>query len=342
MTVRSGGNGTVRKGVHLIALAALLVMLASFPVRAAAQTPPATTATAASSYCADPEEAAMLKLINEYRSQNGLPALTLSPTLGAAAKHHSESMAQFNYFDAGHDLRFEGPNQDQTVTWQENIANFGYPDNTTTSRAENLAAGYETAAETLAQWQTSPSHNKHLLSDKYQAIGIGRATNPDSDYTWYWTVTFGSLADAEAQPCDTADGSQTSPLPVTAIPIMGSGRNGSSTESAVAYDGDPLTAWYTTKARTPVNGYVWFDLGEVQALTTIQYLFSDPDGASAFEIQVSTDKDEWTSIASLSNPPVGVWQTLEWNGKTRYVRFFFTNPDKVKTLGYLAEVRFFA
>jgi hypothetical protein len=250
-------------------------------------------------------------------------------------------MATFNYFDASHDLHFEGDNQDATKSWQQNIADNGYPDNTHTSRAENLAAGYETAKETLAQWKNSPSHNEHMLSDKYQAIGIGLAYNPDSEYKWYWTVTFGSLVDAQAAPCD-ANGAGSGAATGTELTISGSGRNGSSTDSTVAHDGDPSTSWYTTKARTPNSGYVWFDLGEVKSLTSIQYLFSDTGSADQFEIQVSGDREEWRTIAELSDPPAKEWQTFDWSGETRYIRFYFSNPNGDKVLGYLAEVRVYS
>lgn len=330
-------------------LAAILIVLVALLVPANAFAAPGMSTGGwagggldASGYCADPEELAMLAELNAYRVENGAGELTLSVSLGAAAKHHSESMASFNYFDGSHDLHFEGRNQDETITWQENIANHGYPDNTHTSRAENLAAGFESAAETLEQWKNSPSHNDHLLSSKYQAIGIGRAFNPEAEYRWYWTVTFGSLLDAPAAACDETVAADGDTAPGSQLSILRSGRNGSSTESYVAFDGDQATAWYTTKARTPTSGYIWFDLGSVRTVSKIEYFFSRSGGADAFEIQVSNNREEWTTIADLSSPEAGEWETLEWSGETRYVRFSFSNPEQVDVLGYLAEVRFYA
>jgi hypothetical protein len=263
--------------------------------------------------------------------------------LSAAARHHAESMATYDYFDGSHDLHFEGEDDDETITWQENIANHGYPDNTHTSRAENLAAGFETAAETLAQWKGSPSHNAHLLSPKYQAVGVGRAFNPQSEYRWYWTVTFGSLVDETAPVCvESIAEDDGAPEPGEELPIIGSGRNGSSTDSGVAYDGDEATAWYTTKARTPTSGYVWFDLGSVQPVSKIEFLFTDARGADEFRVQVSADREVWETIAELGKPKADRWQTLEWGGETRYIRFYFSNPKDRGVLGFLAEVRIFA
>lgn len=313
------------------------VLAGALPPRLAA----ASFAVDADSYCVDAEEFALLELVNSYRQENGLQPLALSATLGAAAEHHSTSMATYNYFDGSHDLHFEGPNQDESTTWQQNIENHGYPDNTTTSRAEILAAGFESASETLAQWRNSPSHNQHVLSPKYQAIGIGRAYNADAEYGWYWTMTFGSLLDRPAEPCsNVATGS--APAPGTELTISRSGRNGSSTESAVAYDGDESTAWYTTKARTPVTGYVWFDLGEPRTISRIEFLFAQTGGADAVQIQVSDDREAWETVGELNSPSAGEWQSLEWAGSARYVRFWFTNPNGVPVLGYLAEVRVYA
>ena len=53
-------------------------------------------------FCADAEEVEFLRLINQYRAQNGRPQLALTQTLGDAAEHHSNSMADHNYFS--HDL----------------------------------------------------------------------------------------------------------------------------------------------------------------------------------------------------------------------------------------------
>lgn len=327
---------------RFIAIAALLAAFI-LPASTLATPPAAATAIApvttdASAYCADSAELDMLRLINAYRAEHGIAPLSLSVTLGAAAKHHSESMAEFNYFDASHDLHFEGENQDQTITWQENIQNYGYPDNTRTSRAENLAAGYESAAETLVQWQTSSSHDEQLLDPKYQVIGIGRAFNPESEYKWYWTVTFGSLLDSKALACDSSgDSDDTDKAELT---IVRGGRNGSSSDSSAAYDGDLATTWHTTKARTPASGYVWFDLGDIQTLSSIDYYFAIDGSADAFEIQVSSDREEWITVAELGNPPAGEWLTLTWSGQARYVRFLFDNPNGDDVLGYLAEVRF--
>src|SRR4051812_10459272 len=103
------GACTVRRGLQFVALAGLISLLTPFTVHAAPTTPATISSTShfAKTYCGDPEEMEMLRLINAYREDNGLGDLVLSPTLGAAAQHHSDSMSNFNYFDSSHDLHFE-------------------------------------------------------------------------------------------------------------------------------------------------------------------------------------------------------------------------------------------
>lgn len=139
------------------------------------------SAITAAQYKVDSQECAMLKLINDWRKQNGKSALKLSRTLGAAADHHSREMATYKYFS--HTLR-------NGVSWSTNITNHGYP--TGTYRAENIARGNEKASKTFTQWKNSSGHNRNMLSSTYKAIGIGRSFNNADKYVWYWTTTFGS------------------------------------------------------------------------------------------------------------------------------------------------------
>jgi uncharacterized protein YkwD len=142
-------------------------------------------ATTASRYCPSGEELVFLELINAYRADNGLGALLISRTLGAAAEHHSQDMARYNYFS--HTLA-------NGRSWSTNIRSHGY--DRSAAIAENIAAGYRTAAKTFEQWRNSSGHNRNMLSSRYTAIGIGRASKRGTRYTYYWTTTFGSTFDA--------------------------------------------------------------------------------------------------------------------------------------------------
>jgi uncharacterized protein YkwD len=152
----------------------------------------ATTGAAAAAACGDAEEVAFLGLINEHRAANGLPPLAMSPTLTTAARLHSQDMAANNYFD------HTGLNGS---TFSQRIAAAGYPGGTT---AENIFAGSANASGAMESWKNSPGHNANMLNPAYAAIGIGRAFDPDADFGWYWTTTFGDVVDAACGGVDTA------------------------------------------------------------------------------------------------------------------------------------------
>lgn len=56
----------------------------------------AGSAQAQSSY--DAEELDFLRIINEYRENNRLPALILLDALAVASERHDEDMARYNFF----------------------------------------------------------------------------------------------------------------------------------------------------------------------------------------------------------------------------------------------------
>jgi hypothetical protein len=40
-----------------------------------------------------------------------------------------------------------------------------------------------------------------------------------------------------------------------------------------------------------------------------------------------------------SNGSIYEWRSVAWRGTTRYIRFYFANPNDDRVLGYLSEVR---
>jgi hypothetical protein len=132
-------------------------------------------------YSPDGEERAFLDLINTYRRQHGAGNLALQNQLGAAADHHSQDMADKNYFS--HKLS----NGDSA---EENIARFGYTN--WKYVGENIAAGFESANKAMDAWKSSPEHDQNMRNGHFTEIGIGRAYNGNAKYGWYWTTTFGS------------------------------------------------------------------------------------------------------------------------------------------------------
>lgn len=135
----------------------------------------------------DAEEQAFLVLINNYRAQNGLGALTACTSLNRAAQGHSEDMRDQNYFS------HTGLNG--STPWERSCdACYGLGCGPQTAMAENIAAGNSGAQATFNQWQTSPGHNANMLGSNFTVIGIGRATG-GGQYGVYWTNVFGGSSE---------------------------------------------------------------------------------------------------------------------------------------------------
>lgn len=283
--------------------------------------------------CQSADEALLLDRINTFRRLSGLPELGASPSLTNAARYHAESMATWNYFLEDYSIRPEGEIGDDTVSWQENIENAGYPDNTHTTRGAIIGAGTNSIAAIYRGLTERPAFRELLLDPRFRAIGIGFGANPESDQGHYWAITLGSLIDASIGPCEGV---------AVQIPIVAGARTDNSSESSAVYDGDLASAWSTTAETPPNSAYVWLDLGEVRDVGAIEWMFSEAGAADQFAIDVSTDRGAWTQITRKSNGAVNEWRRLEWSGEARYIRFFFANPNQDAVLGNLAEVRVFS
>jgi uncharacterized protein YkwD len=111
-------------------------------------------------------EAGVLADLNEFRRENGLPPLRLSPALSRAARQHSMEMAVRGYFSH---------NSANGSTFDKRIARF-YPMGCHRywSVGENLlwAAPSVSARRALAMWIASPEHLRNLLSPRWREIGV--------------------------------------------------------------------------------------------------------------------------------------------------------------------------
>ncbi len=170
-------------GVAVLAFAAMIAI---------APTPRATFALTNCTVDAstDSDEQAFLGLINAYRHDNSLGPLSLSDNLNRSAAWKAQDMADNDYFAHNDDPI--------SRTWVERIRACGYTANT--YLGENLAAGNQSAADAFNQWKNSPAHNDNMLSANYTVIGIGRAHNSSSTYSWYWATDFGGEADHAPPP----------------------------------------------------------------------------------------------------------------------------------------------
>lgn len=159
----------------------------------------------ASSLSLDQEEQSLLFNLNNWRQQNGLASLSLSPTLEVAAKNHSQDMAGSNYFShTSLDGRTAG----------DRVAQAGYT--FTTWTGENLAWGFSSGSGVFDGWKNSSGHNANMLSNNYKVVGIGRAYDSDGGYGWIWTADFGGYDDSNSNSPPSIP--SPTPIPETNLP----------------------------------------------------------------------------------------------------------------------------
>jgi hypothetical protein len=219
-------------------------------------------------------------------------------------------------------------------TWAQNIAAHGYPSQS--ARAENIAAGRQSAADTFTQWKNSAGHNKNMLDERFNAIGIGRVSDADTEYRHYWTTTFGSIVDTTVA-CD----GYVEPAPRPGIQLRPSGGGHTRLSTPVVrrlrrQDDHELGHHVDNPGSA---AYVYLDLGAVKQVGTIQWMFAKGGYCDRFSVQVSTDNKTWRTLTTRSTAYVGQWRSVAHTGSTRYVRFYFENPNRDRQVGQLAEIR---
>ncbi|MDZ7824121.1 MAG: CAP domain-containing protein [Ahrensia sp.] len=110
-----------------------------------------------------------LDRINQFRGKNGLEPLIIDPRAERAALEHSVEMALLG--ELSH------------KNFKTRLANAQI----VTPSAENVAAGQQTIAKVLSDWEKSRDHRKNLLG-AYNRTGLAVARNANSGNTPYWTL----------------------------------------------------------------------------------------------------------------------------------------------------------
>ena len=121
----------------------------------------------------------LLSLINAERSKRGLTILRENPKLAQAALIHAEEQMAENA------LSHSSQNGDSV---SDRVAATGYSWGFV---AENLAAGRETAQETLIDWINSPGHNKNLFTKQASEFGAAYLSRPrqsQNDLGHFWVL----------------------------------------------------------------------------------------------------------------------------------------------------------
>lgn len=102
----------------------------------------------------------IIQQTNKVRLAQSLPALKANTKLDLAAYEKLKDMAKNHYF------AHVSPSGVTPWYW---ISNTGYK---YSYAGENLALGFDTAADTVQAWINSPSHKANLLNTRYSEIGV--------------------------------------------------------------------------------------------------------------------------------------------------------------------------
>lgn len=143
------------------------------------------TWSAAQVHAQDDVAAQVLARINHARAQAGVPPLTRSAQLDAAAQGQANDM-QAHGVGIGH----RGADGS---TMQERIRRAGYA---FSAVGENWAA-YRTLDKTFEFWLNDPPHRRNILHTKFTEIGIGIV--PRANGGWIIVTDFGAPGNAVAE-----------------------------------------------------------------------------------------------------------------------------------------------
>lgn len=152
----------------MLALAALAVALSGCVGATGTEVDP-TRYAATAPVSVDPATAAAM--VSAIRARHGLGPVTVDPELNRLAQQQADAMAA-----AGE--------MSHTV-----LAPFGRRmGGRFAAAAENLGAGYQSMAEGMVAWETSPSHLANMLHPELTHIGIASAFAPQSPYRNFFAM----------------------------------------------------------------------------------------------------------------------------------------------------------
>jgi uncharacterized protein YkwD len=155
-----------------LALASALAACGAFGDRAPTISQPGFYRDLATGASLDAAGAAAM--ISNYRTNNGLPPVTLDPALMKMADEQARAMAARNKLD--HDVI--GP-------FAARLKRSGFD---AAVGAENISAGYHTMAEAFSGWRDSPHHKANMLLRTATRMGIAAVYVPGTKYKVFWAL----------------------------------------------------------------------------------------------------------------------------------------------------------
>lgn len=138
---------------------------------AAAAPAPAAEAPAAQASYSDTMKNQVFELVNTRRTENGLPALSMSDSLNSTANVRASEIA----------VLFEHTRPDGSSC-------FAVFPGGLTAMGENIAKGQTSAADVMNSWMNSEGHKANILSGDFTQIGISCYYDGTA---YYWVQDFG-------------------------------------------------------------------------------------------------------------------------------------------------------
>ncbi|MBM7845731.1 protein kinase domain-containing protein [Herpetosiphon giganteus] len=142
------------------------------------QVPPTAEPTIEPTQVLAPEISQLADLINQFRSQNGLPPLLLQPQVQSVAQAHSDDMANNNYFSNSTPA---GQTIGDLLRQANHISSFWNV---------HISAGHSNAQAAFDALINDPGLQADLLSPNISEFGIGHAQNAQATYGHYWVVVY--------------------------------------------------------------------------------------------------------------------------------------------------------
>jgi uncharacterized protein YkwD len=241
----------------------------------------------------DSEEQEFLQLINQYRAQNGLAALTASTNLNRSASWMARDLAVNRYFSHTDSIGRAPSTRVANCDGQPYVG-------------ENIAAGTikDTAAEAFDMWRASAGHNANMLGASYRQIGIARYYDANAPYRWYWVTDFSTSNDGTNASSATSGG--------------GGGSGGGSTATATPSP----TATPPPPAGSPIAAMISPVDGATLGSTT-RFTWAAGSEASAYYFYMGTYSGaaNWLSVSMGKSTSLTV-RGLPATGQTIYVRLW--------------------
>ena len=103
-------------------------------------------------------------------------------------------------------------------------------------------------------------------------------------------------------------------------------------------DGTTGTSW-ATWGGAPTRATLTVDLGSVQSVSGVRWVYNRSDGIDRQILQVSADGETWDQLVITSARYPLQWEGIAVNRDIRYVRLILTNDLNLPVVGYVAEVQ---